>query len=396
MKIKNIALQEVFDSRANTTLEVSIIDHNSLHFSAIIPAGKSTGKNEARVFSFPEAQKALEIVLKGGITLQDFTRIKALDDFLLKLDGRKLKTVLGGNLMLGISIAGARALAFEHRQELWQVLREEFFENLTTNGRTPLIFSNLINGGAHAGNNLDIQEYMVVVKPGNDISASIKKLIGFYKDLGTTLNPKKKVLIGDEGGYAIDFKNNFAPIQILQTLIQKQKLGQEFSIGLDVAGSNFANKSGYTFDKKRISAKKLAEIYLEYFKKCPLLYSIEDPFAEEDVEGFRLLKGQVQNDALIVGDDLTTTDAMMIKKYAGNAINGVIIKPNQIGTVSETCEAMNTARANGVKTIVSHRSGETEDNFLIHIARAGEADGVKIGAPIRERIYKFNELIRIY
>jgi enolase len=290
-------------------------------------------------------------------------------------------------------------IAGEKRKEIWQILREEFFPNKKPANKKPLIFSNLINGGLHSRNNLNIQEYMVVARPLSSLAETVKKLIDFYRQLGIFLKKEsgvKNIPIGDEGGYAINFKNNFEPIAILEKLIYKYRLQKKFLIGLDAAATNFYKGKKYLFDRKRFSVEQLTAEYVYYFKNSKLLFSIEDPFAENDSKGFSLLRKKLP-EALIVGDDLTTTNPAAIKKSAAQKlINSVIIKPNQIGTVSETCEAIKTAEKYNLKTIISHRSGETEDNFIIHLAKASNAAGVKIGAPARERLLKFNELIRIY
>lgn len=405
MKIKNIILRQIFDSRGEETIEIDLATAESDSFWAQIPSGKSRGKNEAAVLSFAGAKKSLKTAAKNLIG-RDFNSIKELDDFLISLDGAENKSNLGGNLMLGISIAFSRALAFENSIDLWKLLNIEFFNgDFLTNleQKKPLIFSNVINGGAHANDNLDIQEYMVVTGNNDSLADSVKKLVHFYKELGKFLKEKSigslfgKLPIGDEGGYSLNFKNNAEPLEIMEELIKKMKLGKEFVLGIDAAASNFYRKGKYIFDRKSLNSDGLNEIYKGYLKIFKNLYSIEDPFAEEDFDGFKKLSAEAGENKIVVGDDLTVTNPKLIDKFAKeDLINCVIIKPNQIGTVSESCEAMKAARKNKIGAIVSHRSGETNDNFIIHLAKAGNADGVKLGAPIRERIYKFNELMRIY
>lgn len=399
MIFEDIKIHEIFDSRGESTIEVEILDEKLNSFSAQIPSGKSRGKKEAVVRSFSGAKKVLDLTLKKELIHKNFRSIKDLDNFLIGLDGTANKENLGGNLMLGISIAFARALAHKENKELWQILRQEFWGGLIFD-KKPLIFSNLINGGAHAGNNLDIQEYMVVVDPkSQDYAASIKTLINFYKELGNFLRSKyklEKLNIGDEGGYATDFESNFEPIKILQELIISGGYKDIFSLALDVAASNFYDDGKYLFGGNKISSEKLDQILLDYLVRSNLLMSIEDPFDEEDFSGFKDFNSKCP-DKWIVGDDLTVTNPGLIEKFSKEKlISGVIIKPNQIGTVSEACMAIRVAQENGLKTIVSHRSGETEDVFIIHLAKAGGVDAVKIGAPVRERIVKFDELIRLY
>jgi enolase len=194
----------------------------------------------------------------------------------------------------------------------------------------------------------------------------------------------------------LDFSNNYEPLKILEKLIFKRRLRKEFSLGLDIAASSFFKNEKYAFEGKTLKGEQLMRIYLSYFLSLKSLISLEDPFAEKEPVEFYKLREMVPQ-KWIVGDDLTVTNPRLVEKYAQEkVINAVIIKPVQNGTVSGTCQAIQTARNQKLKTIVSHRSGETEDVFILHLAKACSADGVKIGAPCRERIYKFNELVRLY
>ena len=395
MKIKDIAVRKIFDSRGNPTVEIELITKNGKH-RASVPAGKSRGKNEAFVLAPALVIRRALPVVRRALRGKSFLSLSAFDWALRKLDGTKKKSRLGGNFMLGLSVAAARALAAERGEEAWRTLRREFFPGVGQKKNVPMIFSNLMNGGAHAADGLDIQEYMVVVEPGRNIVSAIGKLIGLYGDLEKALHHKLGVLpIGDEAGYAVPFRNDFAPIALLGKLIRKKKLSGQFRIALDAAATSFHVGHGYRFDKKTISAKALGHAYQSWLKREPLLCSIEDPFAEGDLAAFHAF--HVAKRCLVVGDDLTTTNPKFIEKYgAGGLVTGVIIKPNQIGTVSEACAAIAAARRHKMFVIISHRSGETEDAFLVELARAANADAVKIGAPARERMVKFNELIRLY
>ena len=398
MKIDNIFLSQIFDSRGNQTIEVGVQDDGGRIFSASVPSGKSRGTHEAAVFTFAEADTAREEILHH-VRGRDYASVAAFDKVLIAFDGTENKSKLGGNFILGASIAFARANAFSQKKLLWEALRGEFFEGVEEK-RKPLIFSNLINGGAHAENNLDIQEYMIVAKTGNgSFNESIQELIDFYKDLGRFLGETKKIsplAIGDEGGYSLNFPDNFEPIHILEERIRTAGKENQFTIGIDAAASNFYRNGMYIFDGKKYSTELLTSVYADYFKKSKLLCTIEDPFDETDEKGFGMLFESLHG-KWVVGDDLTTTHPKLIERFAEQKrINAVIIKPNQIGTVSEACLAIRLAKKVGIKTIVSHRSGETDDTFIIHLAKAGVADGVKIGAPARERILKFNELVRVF
>ncbi|MDO8752004.1 MAG: hypothetical protein Q7J22_00400 [Candidatus Wolfebacteria bacterium] len=385
MKIQNIALREIFDSRGDTTLEFEL-EGGGGTVRASIPAGRSKGKNEVVAVDFAKAKNVLGTLKKKLIGVS-FNSIQSFDKVLLAYDSERRKEKIGGNVALGLSIAFTKLLAGE--KEPWEVVQKEFFRGQAT--KKPAIFANFIEGGAHAKNNLAIQEYLVVARPKGNMQSTIQKLVALYRKLLVRPLP-----IGDEGGIDEQFKNNFEPIQILDKLIRSEGLEGEFGIGLDAAANHFQKGGEYTLDNKTYGREKLKKIYKTYKDKISLLYSIEDPFAENDEEGFKELQAECEN-LLIIGDDLTTTNPETIERSAKEKlITGVIIKPNQIGTVTETCKAIQVAKKHGLKTIISHRAGETEDVFIIELARASGADGVKIGAPARERIYKYNELLRLY
>lgn len=398
MTIHSIQLRQIFDSRGEPTIEIELLNEKGKSFRASVPSGKSRGSKEATVFGLSEAHVSVRR-LSDAIKGKSFDSIRALDEIMMGIDGTSTKSNIGGNVMLGISIAGARMLAEEEKMLTWEYIRREFFKNAKEKKYPPLIFSNVINGGAHAKNNLSIQEYMLVVRTKRSYAESISKLIAFYKHLGEELSnvhSGMRVPIGDEGGYAVNFKNNFEPIAMLEKYLSEEDAEGIFSVGIDVAASSFFDGDTYNIDGKLHTREELLEVYKSYFKQSKLLCTIEDPFAESDPDMFAELLEDAKT-KWIVGDDLTVTSAGYIKEYGEKkCINGVIIKPNQIGSVSEACEAIRLAQDKNIKTIVSHRSGETEDVFIIELAKAGCVDGVKIGAPTKERILKFNELIRLF
>lgn len=397
MKITEITAREIFDSRGDSTIEVTLTDDGRRTFAAQIPSGKSRGAKETAVFGYGEACMALKKTVLPKLIREKVGSVQEVDNLLVRLDGTPNKAGLGGNLALGVSIAAARALAFEKNKPLWEFLSDEFFPS--AHAHRPVVFSNFINGGAHADTNLAVQEYLVLMRPAGSATDDIRMLIRFYRELGAELKRLtglKRLPLGDEGGYAVDFNNNFDPIALLGSLIKKLGLEKNCSLGLDVAASQFFANGEYAFEGTQRTTEKLSTVYDEYLRAAPLLASLEDPFHEEDAGGFTAFSKKHQ-DTLVVADDLTATNPALIKQYAENGcMNGVIIKPNQIGTVSEACEAIKVAHAANLKCIVSHRSGETEDVFIIHLAKAAGAYGVKTGAPTKERLVKFNELIRIY
>ena len=397
MTIRKVSVRKILNSRGEATLEVELQNKAGAIFRAQIPSGKSTGENEALVLPYEKARNVVQKFIAPSLRRKAFRGVESLDRYLIRLDGTERKTRLGGNLILGISIAFSRLLAAKQGVELWDLWNKEFFAGYRSAPR-PLIFSNLINGGAHAGNNLDIQEYLVVSRSKGSIVSSIEKIGVIYKKLGEILEHKFKTLIpiGDEGGYAVDFPDNFDPLRLLDRVIKSLRLEKDFFLGIDVAANTFFNRKRYLFGRKSLQASDLLRLYVREAKSLQSLLSFEDPFSESDRESFAMISRALK-DRWVVGDDLTATNPFLIKQAAAKKlVNAVIIKANQIGTITETCEAMRIARANGVKRIISHRSGETEDIFLAHLARAGGVEGVKIGAPIHERISKFNELARLY
>lgn len=401
MKIKNIKLNKVYDSRGEETLEVILIDENGNYASSQIPQGKSKGSNEVVCLDFQKAKNALENLILPEILNKEFLDIKDLDQTLIKIDGTKDKSNLGGNLTLGLSLSFTKILAIQKKEQLWQVLQESFFNHAPEKIVSPKIFVNLINGGTHADNNLSFQEYMIVANHnGDDTQSKIEKIIKFYNLLQDRLKndfKMKQLPIGDEAGFSLDFKSNDEPIAILEELIKTNDFKNDFRIALDAAASSFYRDENYAIDGKNFDKNEISTYYTSLFSKYEFLQSVEDPFYESDFESHSKLKSLLTEDKLIVGDDLTTTNKPLIERAGDEAaINAVIIKPNQIGTVTETANAINAARDFNLKTIISHRSGETEDNFLIHFAKASNAYGVKIGSPRRERIFKYNELLRLY
>ncbi|MFA5954596.1 MAG: hypothetical protein WC817_03625 [Patescibacteria group bacterium] len=394
MRVKELKVRKIFDSRGNPTIEIELQGHNSKSFLASVPAGASCGSLEASIFDFSAAKKSV-LKIEKYVLGKNFSSVQQFDSVLLSLDPTSRKEKLGGNVILGCSIAFVRALADEQKKAPWEVLRKEFFKGVQET--RPLIFSNTINGGAHATNSLDIQEYMIIARVKSTYAELTQELSSVYRLLGDLTKKKYNIsnlAIGDEGGYSYDFKDNLTPLTLLQRAVAKVRGGYTFRLGLDVAASEFYRSGAYHFGGKKLSTVELLAVYKDYFKRVPELVSIEDHFSEDDENGFRQSKEKFPN-KLIVGDDLTVTNPKRIEKLA-HSISGVIIKPNQVGSVSEACASVNIARKHGIKTIVSHRSGETNDAFIVHLAKAGGAYGLKIGVPIHERLDKFNELIRLY
>ena len=396
MIIENVKLNKIYDSRGQETLEV-ILYANGINAVSQVPQGKSKGANEVISLEYQKAKEVLENSVKAEILSHDFGNIENFDNFLIRLDGTENKSRLGGNLMLGLSLSFARLLAQNEHKELWQILREGFFPGVKENP-IPKIFANLINGGVHADNNLSFQEYMAVSQEENDANKVVVDMLSCYEKLKSYFKQTRNIRnvpIGDEAGFSLEFKNNEEPLYVLEDIIKQNN--HNFKIALDVAASSFFKDGNYSIDGSKMNKKELLNYHSSLFEKHPLLYSIEDPFEESDFESFKNLKENISSENLVVGDDLTTTNPKIIQKAnEQNSINAVIIKANQIGTLSETARAIQKADGFNFKTIISHRSGETRDNFLMHIAKASNAYGIKIGSPKRERILKYDEFLRFY
>ncbi|MGC9046919.1 MAG: phosphopyruvate hydratase [Minisyncoccia bacterium] len=393
MKVDKIEVRNILDSRQQPTIDV-MIESNNIQTHAQIPSGKSTGKFEAKVLTLDQIKTLLPVINKQIVNIS-FNSIKEFDNFLLQLDSTEQKEKLGGNFLLGMSLAFARNLAQHNNIQLWEIIKNEFF-NDNNFKNYPVIFSNLINGGLHANNNLNIQEYMVVVKLSN-VKNDIEILKNFYQQLGNFLQQKLNlatIKLGDEEGYSCYFQNNEQPLNLLSELINNTD--SPYDLAIDAAASNFFD-GVYIFENKKINNDELLNIYLKYFDQYKNFISIEDPFDETDYEGFQKILNKVGNTKLIVGDDLTVTNKKLIEQAIKNKyINAVIIKPNQIGTISETCASIAIAQKNNIKVIMSHRSGETLDPFVIDFAKACNAYGVKIGAPAKSRLPRYNRLIELY
>ncbi len=396
MKIKEIKVRQILDSRGEETLEVELETQKGVKALAQVPQGKSKSSKEVVYLPFEKVKENLKLLEE--LYKRSIDSIQELDSILIEKDSTSNKSNLGGNLTLGISIAGAKALAKEREIELWELLKAEFFSG-EEGSREILIFANLINGGKHAQNNLSFQEYMVVAKVDfeNSTEGAVFGLRDFYFALREELLKKfqvKNLYIGDEGGFSLDFPRNLDPLEVLSELIAKRR--ESFNLALDIAANSFYQNGYYLIDNQAFSQDELLDYYLEMISNFSLLISIEDPFAENQLEAFKMLKARLKDKVLIIGDDLTSTNPKIIDALGKEkSIDGVVIKANQIGTLTESCLAIKEAQTHSLKYIISHRSGETEDNFLIHLAKASSAFGVKIGAPVRERALKYNELLRL-
>ena len=420
--ITKIDAEEIKDSRGNPTIKVTVFacpsealakEGGNVSDSFSVPSGASTGANEAHELRDPEPEQArygagadgkggmkkavwnIENVIAPALIGKDILNQKEIDRILLGLDGTPNKNNLGGNAMIGVSVACAKTAAKVSGIEVYEHLRT--LAEIKPSRKVPYLFMNLINGGKHAQNNLAFQEYHIIpntddvneaVEIGNKIQDSLKEIIG--RDLG-----EDSIILGDEGGYAPKVSDIKKPLMYLSQAIKENNLEGKVRLALDVASSSFFKDESYEVENKEISKEELMEIYNSLIQEFDL-FSIEDPFDEEDFESFRQLKENNQG-LIVVGDDLTVTNKVLLQKAVDKgSINAMIIKPNQIGTLTETLETMKLARENDIELIVSHRSGETDDDFIADLAYAFNCFGLKAGSPQKaERMIKYKRLIQI-
>jgi len=396
MKIDNIILKIVPDSRGQETLKATMKSGN-IEVSSSIPQGKSKGEKEAFVLEPHTASRKFEMI-KGQVTDVEFSGLKDFDNYLLRLDGTENKSNLGGNLILVLSQAFCRLIAKSEGIELWQYLEKQL--TVSKEKEAPYFLFNLINGGKHAIYGPKIQEYMIVPQVDNPkVSLEVAQI--FFAGLKEYFKKEyEENKFGDEGGLLISEDNYEKPLKILNQIKKELNLENKIKFSLDIAASSFYDKEKqvYLLEKdKSFSKGELREIYKKIILKYDIL-SIEDPFEEKDWESFQRLTSEVGDKAIIIGDDLTVTNPELVKKAIEmKAISGVIIKPTQIGTISETLETIDLANKHNLKIVISHRSAETDDHFIADLAWASRAWGLKAGAPNQEeRMVKYNRIIKIY
>jgi enolase len=376
-------------------VEVSLTLQNGIRATASVPQGKSTGATEARALPAAQAVRNINTTIATRIIHKDFLDQAAVDEFLVRLDGTAGKSRLGANAILAVSVAFLRATARTKKVPLWKHIRDVYgiWVDPTATTLHPRLFMNVVNGGLHAGNNLHFQEYLIIPKC-RTIKESVDVGTTIYHALGTALVKAKgrgAANLGDEGGFAPNFKNDLEPFQMLRAVAKKLKLDKKIDFGIDAAAT----------DIKSMTRVQLNNTYKKLIKEYSPLY-IEDPFGENDFKNFSAFTaanaaGSKGGKLWIAGDDLTTTNTdRMELAYAKKSVNAIIIKPNQIGTVTETLNAVRLAREYRWAVVVSHRSGETNDDFIADFAYGVAADGFKLGAPARgERIAKYNRLLEI-
>jgi enolase len=406
--IEDVAAREILDSRGNPTVEADVFARSGDMGRGSVPSGASKGSHEAlelrdgdtNRFGGRGVKKAVTNILEKiapAIRGLECSDQKAVDSTILRLDGTENKSILGANSILAVSMASAKCAAAVSRVPLFSYLetRAEY--------RLPIPMMNLINGGKHAGNSLSVQEFLLEPVGAADYAEALRVGAEVYHALGVILREDyghSAVNVGDEGGYAPPLTSTE---EALKEMMKAVKLaGYDEStvrLGLDAAATNFFDeKSGvYRIDGRTLNNVQLHKFYTEMIDSYPIA-TLEDPFQEEAFEDFTALTAEVGRGVKVIGDDIYVTNVSRISRgIRERSTNAVLVKPNQIGTVSETLEAMKLCSLSGVDVIISHRSGETEDTFISHLAAAKESLFIKAGAPARgERTAKYNELLRIH
>jgi enolase len=403
-KIIKIVGRQVFDSRGNPTVEAEIFLKNKIRASAIVPSGASTGAFEAFELrdnkknyflgkSVLTAVKNINTTINKKLKNLDSGKQKNIDKILLELDGTKNKSKLGANALLAVSLAVSKAEAISKNKELYQHLGKKFI--------LPSPLMNIINGGAHADNNLRIQEFMIRPDSAKNFMDAIEKCFLVIQNLKKILQSKKLLTnVGDEGGFAPSINSNEEALNLIVDAIDRSKLkpGTDINICLDVAANELINKNGdYSLNSSRfISVEESINYYKNLVSKFPIK-SIEDPFAEEDWSAWSALTKEIGKKIQIVGDDLFATNFDRLKKgIKEKSANSILVKVNQIGTLTETLDVIELAKKNNFGTIISHRSGDTEDTFIADLAVATRSTQIKTGSLARsERVAKYNRLLRI-
>jgi enolase len=415
-KIEKIYAREILDSRGNPTLEVNVVTDKNIEAKAAVPSGASLGVHEAIELRDGDSQRYggkgvlkaiinVNTVINNALKGQPIDQLSVIDQKLIELDGTENKAKLGANATTGVSLACAKAAALADKLPLYKYINQCYKFNFKPKD-LPVPLANLINGGQHSDSNLEIQEFWAIPSGINDFNERVRAVSEIHHELGKIMvHQGYDTDLGDEGGYAPDFTSNEEALKLILKAIGAAgyNVGQDVSLGIDAGSSTFYDakqqKYNLELDKVSLTSDEMIEFYFKWLSIYPIDI-MEDPLAEDDWEGWRKFTDQLlvtHPNLLIVGDDLFTTNVKRLQKgIAEKVANSIIIKPNQIGTLTETINCIKVAQENNYRIIISHRSGETEDTFLADLAVAVQAPYIKIGAPARsERVAKYNRLMEI-
>jgi enolase len=407
VEISRVLAREILDSRGNPTIEVDVILSSMTCGRAAVPSGASTGEREAIELRDGDKKRYLgkgvtkaiknvnQVIAPKIVGLSPFEQ-REIDHLMIELDGTENKSKLGANAILGVSLAVAKAAAAELKIPLYRYLGG-------TNARVlPIPMMNVINGGAHADNNVDLQEYMIMPVGASSFRQALQMGAEVFHNLKQVLKKKGyNTAVGDEGGFAPNLQSNEEPLKVIMEAIEKAgyKPGKEVCLALDPAASELFQKGKYVLSAEKKPEKtptQMVNYYTDLVKRYPIV-SIEDGLAENDKKGWRLITQSLGKDIQIVGDDLFVTNTKIFREGIEQGLaNSILIKVNQVGTLSETLDAIELAKRVGYTAVVSHRSGETEDTFISHLVVACNTGQIKTGSVCRtDRIAKYNELLRI-
>lgn len=400
MKIKNINAREILDSRGNPTVETELELENGIIVKSSVPSGASTGENEALELRDNDkdryhgkgvltAVNNVNNIIKKSLIGMDINQEK-IDDLLINLDGTNTKSKLGANAILSVSLCVMKALAKTNNQDLFEYLGNDF--------SLPYPMMNIINGGAHANSGLEIQEFMII-----PMQKSFKDRLRCGSEIFQTLKNTLKqdgysTSVGDEGGFAPKLGNIEKALDYIVEAIKKSNYipGEDVFLALDCAASEFYDGNNYNINNKKLTKEELIEYYILLINKYPII-SIEDAFAENDINSIKILTSKIGDKIMLVGDDYFVTNIEYLEKGIKEKYNNaILLKANQIGTITEMLKTIDLAKKNNFKTIISHRSGETEDTFIADLAVGLNLGYIKTGSVCRgERICKYNQLLRI-
>lgn len=412
-KVKSILARQVLDSRGNPTVEVDLVTESGAFGRASVPSGASTGSREAlelrdadkSYYLGKSVRKAISNVnekLAPAVVGMEVSELRSIDNKMLEIDGTDFKSNIGANATLAVSMAACRAGAQESGLTLYNYLYEKLeCPNSVGYMRHPAPLMNIINGGEHASNNLDIQEFMIVPHLKKSFSENLRAGVEIFHHLKKVLSKKGySTNVGDEGGFAPNLQSQDEAFTCIIEAIESAgyKLGEEISISLDCAASEFYDKASgtYKMDGKEYSSDELVDYYAKLIDSFPI-YSIEDGLDESDHAGWTKMTQKIGDKTILVGDDLFVTNAKIFSEGIKNGeANAILVKINQIGTISETFDTLKIAFENNYKAVISHRSGETADHFIADLAVASGAGHIKTGSASRsDRIEKYNQLLRI-
>lgn len=405
-KIIDVIAREILDSRGNPTVEADVVLESGATGRAAVPSGASTGEREAVELRDGDKQRylgkgvlnavaAVNGELREAVLGMEATDQRALDNKLIATDGTENKSRLGANALLAISMATARAAAADAKKPLYKYLATD------NNAVMPVPMMNIINGGSHADNSVDLQEFMIMPVGAANISEAIRYGAEVFHELKKVLNGRGlNTAVGDEGGFAPDLPSNEAAIDVILEAIKNAgyEPGKDIMLALDAASSEFYKDGQYVLasENRSLSSAEFSDLLADWVERFPII-SIEDGMDENDWDGWKLLTDKVGDKVQLVGDDLFVTNPKILQQGIDKGVaNSILIKVNQIGTLSETLDAINLAKENGYTAVVSHRSGETEDTTIADLAVATNAGQIKTGSLSRsDRVAKYNQLLRI-